>query len=236
MQLLDGQLFLSAGDLVGFSECRHLTHLERERAHGRFRGHLARDETADLVARKGEEHERAHLERLRQAGLEVEEIELDRGSADGLGAAAEGTLDAMRRGVDVIYQGVVLSAPWRGYADFLVARGGPLGARALELRGGRHEARAPRQALLHGPALRLLGDAGRRPGPPPRVDAAHPRRRVGGASPRRRLRALRAAAHGALLRGARGGPRGDVPRSGRRTAASAASGTTATACGPTTTT
>ena len=84
---------------------------------------LARDETADLVTRKGEEHERAHLERLRRAGLEVEEIELDRGSADGLGAAAEGTLDAMRRGVDVIYQGVVLSAPWRGYADFLMESG-----------------------------------------------------------------------------------------------------------------
>jgi uncharacterized protein len=135
VQLLDGQLILSAGDLVGFSECRHLAHLERERAHGRFRGALTRDETADLVARKGEEHERAHLQRLREAGLAVEEIELDRGSVAGLRAAAEGTLDAMRRGVDVVYQGVLLSAPWRGYADFLMRLETPsaLGAWSYEV-------------------------------------------------------------------------------------------------------
>ena len=30
------------------------------------------------------------------------------------------TLDAMRDGVDVIYQGVFVDAPWRGIADFLV--------------------------------------------------------------------------------------------------------------------
>ncbi len=57
--------------------------------------------------------------------------------------------------------------PWRGYADFLDARRGPLGARRLELRGRRHEARASRQALLPAPALPLLGAARRRPGREP---------------------------------------------------------------------
>ena len=50
---------------------------------------------------------------------------------------------------------------WRGVADFLVRVGDAVGARQLELRGARHEARAQRQAGLH-PAALLLRRADRR--------------------------------------------------------------------------
>ena len=83
------------------------------------RGELARpdreDAQAELIRRKGDEHERAYLDELRGRGLDIAEIELRR---DWERAAAE-TADALARGVDVVYQGVFVHDGWRGIADFL---------------------------------------------------------------------------------------------------------------------
>src|SRR4051812_32212101 len=74
MQLLDGRLLLSASDLINYLECVHLTHLDREVASGRLALEAVRSDSADLVARKGDEHEAAHLEALRNEGREVVEV------------------------------------------------------------------------------------------------------------------------------------------------------------------
>jgi uncharacterized protein len=75
------------------------------------------DDQAELVFRKGREHEAAYLDRLRAEGKTVTEISLEP-DFDWDRAAAE-TEEAIRSGVDVVYQGVLMDDRWRGQADFL---------------------------------------------------------------------------------------------------------------------
>jgi len=116
MQLRDGSFVFSPSDLNDFLECEHLTALELAVA----RGELARphrdDPQGDLIRRKGEEHEAAHLAALEADGLDIARIKLD----DNWEAAAAATEQAMRAGADVVYQAVVVDASgWRGIGDFL---------------------------------------------------------------------------------------------------------------------
>ena len=64
MELVDGQLIFLATDLINHLECPHLTHLDTELALGRLSLTETRSDTTELVARKGDEHERTHLDRL----------------------------------------------------------------------------------------------------------------------------------------------------------------------------
>ena len=68
MQLVGGQLVFSPSDLSGFTECLHLTGLEREVAEGRRSGPQGRSAYGNLIARKGSEHEAAFLAQTRSAG------------------------------------------------------------------------------------------------------------------------------------------------------------------------
>ena len=71
-----------------------------------------------LVRAKGIEHERAWLDRLRDAGRSIITI-AGEGYVDWTREAAR-TEQAMRDRADVIYQGVFVNEPWRGIADFVV--------------------------------------------------------------------------------------------------------------------
>ena len=69
VQATHGRLVLSPTDLHDYVECAHLTTLSREVALGtRRRPHVPEDH-ADLLRRKGEEHEGKYLAALRTAGL-----------------------------------------------------------------------------------------------------------------------------------------------------------------------
>src|SRR5215212_6240969 len=72
---------------------------------------------AELIFRKGLEHERAYLDSLRAAGRSVTEIALEP-DLD-WGRAARETREAIASGVDVVYQGVFVDEGWRGVGDFL---------------------------------------------------------------------------------------------------------------------
>src|SRR3990172_995718 len=75
MQLLDGTLVLSATDLVGYVACDPLATLELGRVAGLWeRPHRRDDPTIALLQEKGELHEVAYLERLRESGRTVVEI------------------------------------------------------------------------------------------------------------------------------------------------------------------
>ncbi len=115
MQLVDGQLLLSASDLINFLECEHLTYLDREVALQRITREQARTDSSALVAEKGEQHEVAYLEQIRGSGTELVEV----GRELALDEAGERTLQAMRSGADMIYQAAFRSGRWRGHADFL---------------------------------------------------------------------------------------------------------------------
>lgn len=113
---LDGQLIISASDLVGFSECRHMTWRGLEIAAGRMDRPSGRDPFLELLAQRGLAHEAEHLESL---GDDVVEIAEPRTVAD-LRVAADATLDAMRAGSSVIFQATLFDGQFEGRADFLV--------------------------------------------------------------------------------------------------------------------
>ncbi|HYX84280.1 MAG TPA: TM0106 family RecB-like putative nuclease [Gaiellales bacterium] len=118
MQLRDGHLWLSPSDLSAHLACAYLTRLELEMARGeRSRPH-GREELADLVARKGDEHEARFLAALRQDGRTVVDVTAE-GEQD-FDAAARATEAAMRAGADVIYQATFAHDGWRGRADFVM--------------------------------------------------------------------------------------------------------------------
>ena len=117
MQRIDGHLVLSPTDLTKHAACAHITTLDLEAldaGHARASGV---DDALNLVFTKGLEHERGYLDRLRADGRIVEDI-----AALGLrGTEAENaTVDAMRRGVDVVYQATFFDGHWVGLADFLL--------------------------------------------------------------------------------------------------------------------
>jgi len=122
VQLIDGTIIVSATDLVGYLACDHLATLELGRIEGRWaRPPHRTDPELELLQERGDAHEHAYLERLRSEGRSVHEIENRHPTSPAeLRAAEEETLEAMRRGVDVIYQATFFDGRWRGHADFLL--------------------------------------------------------------------------------------------------------------------
>jgi predicted RecB family nuclease len=121
MQMLDGALVHSASDLNAYTECLHLPALERAVAAGDNVRPQRDDPTAALLARKGDEHERRHLARLREAyGARLVAFE-ERPVAtrSGYAAAEAAGIAAMAQGADVIYQATFFDGTFLGRADFL---------------------------------------------------------------------------------------------------------------------
>jgi predicted RecB family nuclease len=119
VQLIDDRLLLSASDLVAFMECEHLSALDLRATRNIEIIEPSRDDAALLVTRKGDEHEQAYLERLRAEKVGVAVVPAVIGGLGDLDEAVERTIEAMRAGADVIYQGALRDGDWRGYADFL---------------------------------------------------------------------------------------------------------------------
>jgi uncharacterized protein len=119
MQFRDGRLVFSPSDLNAFLACPHLTTLELAVARGEIHKPFRVNLHADLIRRKGDEHEARYLQRLRDEGRDVVAISFD--DRDWLRAARE-TEDAIRGGADVIYQACLAHGNWRGFADFVVRR------------------------------------------------------------------------------------------------------------------
>src|SRR5688572_12523988 len=118
MRFQDDRLDLSPSDVTAFLACEHLTTLSLAHARGEIDRPELENEQAELIFRKGLEHEHAYLQSLRAQGLTVLEIPDPDGDYDG---AARATADAIRAGeADVIYQAVFASDGWRGVADFLM--------------------------------------------------------------------------------------------------------------------
>ena len=121
MHRIDSRLYLSATDLAGHLGCTHLTELNHLVAEGKLAPPRWRDPRLEVLAERGRAHERAYLEHLRERGLEVLELEVSEISPE----AARQTKDAMRRGVDVISQAVLIDGGWRGRADVMLRRPRP---------------------------------------------------------------------------------------------------------------
>ena len=140
MRHVAGRLAFSATDLSRHLACAHLLSLDRAVALGETSPPLPYDDPrADVLRQRGIEHERRVLERIAAVGGTVATI-TDTGapfSHRDQATAAARTGEAMRRGVDVVYQGRLESGDgrWGGYPDFLirVARPSALGGWSYEV-------------------------------------------------------------------------------------------------------
>ncbi len=108
----DGTLQFSASDLQRFSACKHITHLDLRKAHGEELEVTPDSEDLKLLSKLGNEHELNYLNALQDAGKTVVSI------AQGPNAVQE-TIEALRKGVDIVYQGALQGHNWMGYIDFL---------------------------------------------------------------------------------------------------------------------
>ena len=125
MRNADGRLVFLATDLSLHLACPHLTTLRRAEACGEITPPLRYDDPrAEALKQRGLEHEQRILERLAAEGRTVATITAPGApfAKQDWATAAARTADAMRRGVDVVYQGRLESGDgrWSGYPDFLI--------------------------------------------------------------------------------------------------------------------
>lgn len=128
-QLHAGRYLFSPTDLVNFLGCPHATVLDR-RALSEHLKHDEITESEELLRRKGNEHEAAYLQTLKNDGRTVAEIP----KLDSLADRSRLTKEAMRKGADVVFQAALLGDNWGGFADFLIKTHQPssLGAFSYE--------------------------------------------------------------------------------------------------------
>lgn len=115
MKKIEGTFQLTASDLVGYLNCRHLTVLDRAVAEGAIGRPKVWDPLLKILSERGAAHEHDYVRHLEADGLEVIRIE---GVEVTDGALAE-TLAAMKSGAQVIVQGALASENWTGRADIL---------------------------------------------------------------------------------------------------------------------
>ena len=119
----DGTLYLSATDLTNHLACAHLSEQRRLIAMGERRApHAHPDPHADLVRRRGDEHEQRVLERLSQecgGHVDLAPGGSPAGDVATLRERARRTEQAMRDGAALIFQGTLMRGRWHGRFDFL---------------------------------------------------------------------------------------------------------------------
>ena len=150
-------LHLSPSDVTAFLACEHLTTLSLAHARGEIERPEVENEQAELIFRKGLEHERAYLEHLRARREHRPRDPRPATATTKAPPARPPTRSAPARPTSSTRASSPTS-DWRGVADFLLPPAG------RHLRGARHQARALRQARLHPPAPLLQRAARADPG------------------------------------------------------------------------
>jgi predicted RecB family nuclease len=114
MREFQGRLLFSAHDLVNFLACPHVTFLDLRNLEHPLKA-TEDDAQSLLLKKRGLEHERRYLYQLHRLGRSIEAIPADAP----LPERVKLTRDAMAAGADIIYQAVLLSGPYHGFAAFL---------------------------------------------------------------------------------------------------------------------
>ncbi len=110
-------------DLTAYINCAYLYTQRVARTRKEREWPKERTGNPDLVRRKGEEHELDYLERLKQQGLNVVEIESPPGWKDWTEAIEQTNAAINDPEVDVVFQAHLAKDGWRGKADFLERTG-----------------------------------------------------------------------------------------------------------------
>ena len=106
---------LSATDLVGYLNCRHLSGLDCAVAEGALAKPKVWDPLLQILWERGSIHEQNYVTHLEQAGLDVVRID----GVDITDDAVKDTLAAMKLGTAIIVQGALTHNGWSGRADIL---------------------------------------------------------------------------------------------------------------------
>lgn len=130
MQKQDHLIKLSASDLAGHLNCRHLTKLDMDVINDIIPKPEGPDPYLEVLWERGNIHEKNYVERLKKSGLDVVEIE---GTFIREESIAQ-TKKAMAQGAGVIVQGALAQGRWHGRADILrrVERKSQLGSWSYE--------------------------------------------------------------------------------------------------------
>jgi len=146
MFLLDGTVIYSASDLTAAATCEWALMRRLDAKLGRIDAVVeAEDDMLRRTATLGDLHELATLEQLRETGGVVE---IERPAIDQVAVAAEQTLDALRSGAAVVFQGAFFDGRFLGYSDFLVRDGGHEGTPAYSVYDTKLARKAKITALL----------------------------------------------------------------------------------------
>jgi predicted RecB family nuclease len=153
MQHVGTGFLLSATDLARYSGCAQRTWLDRLKALELATPDHFDDPRLDLLRQRGYEHERALLEGFEHEGKRVvrfPQLAKDERCPEGWARRASETLEAMRAGPDVIYQGTLYDGRWLGFPDFLIREQRPsdLGAWSYEVADAKLAREAKAQAVL----------------------------------------------------------------------------------------
>ena len=106
-----GNFQLAATDLSNHLGCDHLTQLNRLVALGEMTKPNWNDPSLAVLAKRGEEHEAAYVEYLKKSGLSSVYLK---------NQPVEATVDAMKKGIDILVQAKLEKGAWMGYADILL--------------------------------------------------------------------------------------------------------------------
>jgi predicted RecB family nuclease len=103
---------LTPTQLAAHLACPHFTQLERQRREGLLQIEFSPDSRLDALRERGRQHETAHVERLRSAGLLICDLREQRDPA--------ATRRAMEAGFDAIVQATLGNEVFSGIADLLL--------------------------------------------------------------------------------------------------------------------
>lgn len=115
MKQIDDTIQLSATDLVGHLNCGHLTALDLQVATGALKKPENYDPLLEILRERGQRHEDAYIQHLRDAGHQLTKIE----GVDVTDSTVDATLEAMRNGSEIIIQAALRHGRWSGRADVL---------------------------------------------------------------------------------------------------------------------
>lgn len=109
-------ILYSPSDLSAHSSCKHLTQLNKQNVRGEIDDpEIYLNPVLQMLKDKGITFEASHLQKLIDQGMNVVTIHNEDPDAE------QKTIDAMKAGVDVIYQGRLKEeGKWSGWADFLM--------------------------------------------------------------------------------------------------------------------
>lgn len=114
-QTKKAKFLFSPSDLITFLGCHHALYLDLKRHTDGIEP--SQDSTTNkLLQEKGYQHEEAYLQSLKDQGKTIIEIPKNLSSQE----RGQLTIEALKSGVDVIYQARFYDYPWRGDADFLI--------------------------------------------------------------------------------------------------------------------